>query len=163
MKLRDKILHLVLSIKSCWVRIVTAIGLCGFAVCCVLNCDSDSQILAFSLGVVASIVASVILSVSDTYMRSCLSWGRVLSHVEQILLFIDENITDDSYQAEECKYQLWELYIPMCQESVHLTYKTGFSSISKAIDEIIRKVGSGCSFASITEAKQQLVELKKTY
>lgn len=161
MKLHKKLLHLVASFKCAWISLTIGLVLIIFLILFLLKHDSNSQILAFFVGVIASIVATIVLRVSDKYTSSCLAYAKIFFYAEEIILFIDNNIKNNSYSVDECKFNLWQYYMLMCEESARLTYDKDFSLISVAVSNIISSINNKDDVNIILEKREKLINQSK--
>lgn len=162
MKLNKKALHLIASFKSAWFSITIGFVLSIFLVLYLFGHDGNSQILAFFVGVIASIVATIVLRVSDKYTSSCLAYSKISFYVEELILFVEKNIKDNSYNVDECKFNLWRYYMLICEESMRLTYDKDFNLISIAVNDIISSINNNNDIDVIIEEKDKLIKQKNS-
>ena len=120
-----------------------------------------TEVVSLFVGIIGSIVASIIYGIADKYSKSCSSFIWILDQIEVIIAYIDEVICDNVPNKRQCKFELWRFYIELCEKSYGLTYVEDFKMLSSALNQIIKIVNQKTIDAWLLErAKNNLVSVR---
>lgn len=139
MKLGKRMKHFIGAITGSYVSIITgfALMLGALLILHVSPFQNDEQTLAFFVGIIASIIATLVIKISDRYFESISANSRIIKQVNLFITFI-ENTQDK--KDSEFRFELWKDYICMCDTSAKLLYKEDFYQISKAASDVIEAI-----------------------
>lgn len=159
--MQKKFMHLLWAIINSVGILSVSIALLFLSVLLVGKIE-DGQVVSFFLGVLASIIATLILRISEKYANSLAASSVISNKIELMLLYIEEHIVTDKYDSKNCFYQLWRYYMEICEVSVGLTYKKDFKNVSCAISGLLKAIKEGKSSKEICTQKDSLAQLKET-
>lgn len=131
-----KMRHFCGAIKCSWVSLIMVAML--FGVCFLLSgCyfSRNNSSISFLVGIVASIIASVIYNVSTRYLRSCIAYLWILDQTEILITYIES--CQCSYYDNDFKLKIWNYIVYMRERAQELTYKKDFNTLSVKFSEII--------------------------
>lgn len=160
MGLRKRLLHLLFAVRDSFSSLALGLLLLfivviGLRAVPTLN---EVQEISFLLGIIASIIATLILKVSERYSSSCSAVSTILGEVERIATYIETVVVSDPL-PDIHKFQLWQMYMDICQKSESLSYKKGFSDVSIAVSNAVEVVYHGGDNESLIMAVKKLREL----
>lgn len=165
MSVRIKSCHLFGAIKGSIVAIIVVAILMG---CCLLlifaPIKCNSEVVSFFIGILASVIASIVLTVAEKYSRSCSTYMWILAQAEVFVSYVDttyENILSDNKRYQ---FELWRFVVDLRERAKELTYTEDFDTLSvwfskiieasdKNIDTLMRDAISG-----LINAKDYLTE-----
>lgn len=119
---------------------------------------NSSQEISLLLGVIASIVATLILRVSERYSDSCSAMSAILGGVDDIATYI-ETVAINSPHFDIHKFKLWQMYVDICEKSQKLTYEKDFFEISKEVSGVVDAVYGRADKETLIEEAKHLREV----
>lgn len=143
-RLRKRSLHFFGAV------IYSAVGICvgvvlvviGYLATVGIPVGDDNQVVSLFLGIVGSVVASIIYSISDKYIKSCNVFSRILNQVGIFIKSVECILDNDSLNNDKSKFELWCLYNSIREKSCELTYRNDFEGLSEKMDAIIGLLGT---------------------
>lgn len=137
MSFKIKLHHFWGTIKHSLIGLIVAIIL---SIACLLLClyysDSNNNVISFLVGVMASVIASIVYDISNKYYKSCSTYMWVLGQTEILITYcndIQNVFTDD----ESYRFRLWSTVVTIREISNYLTYTKEFDILSCRFSEII--------------------------
>lgn len=139
MNCAKRICHLLYSIKNSVVSIVFGTLLIVSVAIAYFFIDflSESQFYSFISGIVASVVATLVLRIADCYQNSVRAHTKLLSIANRFDLYFDLVIENYSLECESKRFQLWLYYNELCGESLNLVYKKDYYVLSKVLYDMV--------------------------
>lgn len=152
--------HLIGAITHSFAGLLTSFVLIGVGSLALLYIPS-SDIVSLFIGIIGSVIASIIYSIADKYSKSCSSFIWILNQIEIILAYINEIICDNFSNKKQCKFELWRFYVELCEKSYELTYEEDFIKLSYALNNIIKIVNQEhFNNVLLKKAKKDLVSIR---
>lgn len=154
----QKLHHIVGAISHSWCGLVIGgILFIGCLLC--LARFNNSNIVSFLVGIMASIIASIIYNITNKYYTSCSTYIWILDQTEILITYI-ECAQKDCLEPASYRFTLWKRIVDMREKARKLTYKKDFNIISKSFSSIISSMYN-TNDLSITEALQRLISAQK--
>lgn len=122
--------------------------------------NKQNEIVTFAVGIIASVLATLVFKISDKYEKSILACTDIANTIEEMVLYLERAVTRGCANYEYVS-TLWLYYSSICGKSINLTYEEEFNKVSVIISELINLVKKNASIQEIYEAKEKLVEAKK--
>ncbi len=134
-----RVLHFLCAIKSSALILIVSVILISMSVFFIVLTD-NSQVVSFFVGIVASVIATLVLKIVDKYEKSIATCCAISMEIERILIFYEENICGQAYDSKKCSSNLYQFYISICSKSIDITYLCDFLKISNTINNMIKLV-----------------------
>lgn len=158
MKILKKINHFLCSIKRSVPSLIIGTVLIIVVLLLLAKADNDSLSLSFVVGIIASVVATLLLRITETYSKSIEAFSAVLFRTSLLISFFEENINADNYYDQKFRERLLNHYFDICEKYESITYKKDYNKISKAIKGLIDNCNKNNEFDSVLNAKELLIE-----
>lgn len=158
MKFQRRCFHLCCAIKKSLTILFVSIALIILSLCLVLKIE-ENEVTSFFIGVIASIIATLVFRISDKYEKSISTCVAISSDIEKIVVYLEKSVTQN-YNYEECWSTLWLFYLSICDKSVNLTYEADFYDVSSIISKLIQQVKSNADKITLYKTKEELVNKK---
>lgn len=159
------VLELIGSIKKSMVSIIISI-LLMIIVYIIIQLglfQSENQMEGFFVGIVASIISTLVLKISDQYAESGRARVQILHKVRELITYIDTEILDgNKCGLKEHRFILWKFYSELAERAAQLACEDNFDSISIAVNDIVKSVYSE-DIEKLKQAKQKLIMASKKF
>ena len=154
MSINKKLHHIIGVISRSWRGIV--IGGILFIGCLLCpSCFNNNNIVSFLVGIMASLIASIVYNIANKYYKSCSTYLWILDQTEIVITYI-EKAQNDCLEPTSYRFNLWERIIIIRKNAYALTYKKDFNILYKAFSSIIRSMYNTDDI-SISDALQNLI------
>ncbi len=136
MSFRVRACHAWGAIKSSWLGIIIAVAI-GLVFVLLLQCwpSVNSNTVSFLVGIIASIIASIIYNISSKYGKSCSAYMWILDQTEVLATYIEKINT--SSDVNSCRYKIWCDIVTIRDRARELTYTADFDVLSSAFSNAI--------------------------
>lgn len=163
MGIHKKLQHFLSALKCSAIGLITIVILVLF--CCLLfiyvPIENDSQIVPFFVGIIASIIASIVLNISSKYGKSCSRYMWILDQTEIFVSYIEATYKDmPNINQYRYRFELWHFVTNLREKASDLTYTKDFDALSRELSEVI-KATNGKDNNPIREALDGLINTKK--
>lgn len=124
------------AIKRSWLGLTIAAIL--FVVCLLLCfvCSNSSNAISFLVGIMASVIASIIYNISNKYYKSHSTYMWILDQTELFITYV-ENMQKDFLDIQLYRFKLWNTVVTIRENAHKLTYTKEFDILSNHFSAII--------------------------
>lgn len=139
MRFRTRVLYLIWAIIRSYVEIIAAIVLFTAAYIWTLSLSESAlrgQGPTILLGVVSSVIATLLISISGKYSASCRAHTNIVHCAIEMSRWVrryKNYFCSDQKEITKHGFYLNQYYMNMCSEACQLTYGGDFSNFSKSI------------------------------
>lgn len=165
MSARIKSRHLFGAIKGSIVAIIAVtilIGCCLLLILAPIKCNSE--VISLFVGILASVIASIVLIISAKYTRSCSTYMWILAQAEVFLSYVDTTYNNVQSNNKQYQFDLWRFVVDLREKAKELTYTEDFATLSKWFSKIIEAANKNdtanmCdAISGLNKAKDYLTE-----
>lgn len=159
MNLKQKLFYFIGTIKrSVFLisAIIVASGVGYWVLCksCNDNSSRNTQITAFFVGIIASIIATLVLKIFDNYLLSKQAHHNI---IEKTNIFIIRTKKYCNEINENNKLNIFEIYYEICTDSIQLSYKKDFAKLSSVMNDILVMINTN---SNVKKMKAKICELE---
>lgn len=155
-----KLCHFFGAIKSSWLGLIVVFILSS--VCILLfthNPNNSNNIASFLIGIMASVIASIIYNVSNKYFKSCSTYMWILDQTE-ILVEYCKDIKNNFKNIELHQFNIWCEVVAIREKARELTFVKEFNKLSYEFSNIIVAI-YGNNKKSFDTALSRLINVQK--
>lgn len=164
MKNKRKIQFFYYAIVESYRTIIVSVVLilCVYLMFRISHSCSNDQRSALLIGIVASVIATLLLRIFDKYSESCYAFERILTKTELLITYIDTKVST-LLDVDNNRFELWHQYVDICGEASRLTYKEDFYFLSGAISNVVEAVYGKKKIEDIKKANEDLIHTRDKY
>lgn len=129
--------HFFGAVKKSWIGISISILLFIMCVFLLVFCpNNDNSVTSLFIGVIASIIASIIYNIYSNYSKSCSIFLWVLDQTEVLITYIENN-KENFINDEWYRFELWRSVVTIRENARQLTYTCEFDCLSTGFSNVI--------------------------
>lgn len=134
---------------------------CLLLICAPIQCSNE--IISFFVGILASVIASIVLNITTKYTRSCSTYMWILAQVEVFVSYVETTYKIESNNNQYI-FKLWRIVFDLRERAKELTYTEDFDILSKCFSGIIKAANENNdalmhkAINGLINAKNQLTE-----
>ena len=144
--------HIIGAINYSWCGLIIVGAL--FIGCLLCLACFNNSVVSFLVGIMASVIASIIYNIANKYYKSCSAYMWILDQTEILITYI-ENAQKNDLNPVSYRFTLWRMIVDIRAKSRELTYEEDFNILSMGFSSIISSMYT--NKPSITEALQELI------
>ena len=136
--------------------------------CCILFAvfpASSNQTIPFLVGIIASVIASIVFNVTSKYAQSCSTYLWMLEQVEVFITYVEATYVI-MLGTQQYRFELWKYVVDIREKCRRLTYKADFNILASRLSDVIsvanseNKEDTRKALECLIVAKNQITEPK---
>lgn len=165
MNYRQKAFHYIFAIKCSTISIIASLLL--LLVVVVISAFlpqkiENGQVTALLVGIIASIIATLILKISDKYAESCRAYNSILRQIDEVCDYTNSNVerTEDG-DLRKHRFPIWRIVTQIKTEAEKLTYEKDYNVLYIALKKLVQLVYQNSAVDEIFKAVEELLMIKE--
>ena len=158
-----KLKHIAYSLKKSLPKIIVCVLLSVITV--VLNLVFSNELwMQFGVGIAASIVATLIIGISDVYLTSINTEQDIIFQTTLLINFYERNISEENFEEKSFSDDIEKMYYQICSLSKGLAYRGYYKMLLTSIKSFINcLIDTGYDFNDSIEMKEKLIGIINDY